>query len=175
MLGAVTTVLLVAIVLPSVLDVDRNKDRLLSPMPDRPDTPEWVDTGETKRVRIELESLASGEFEASIRVPEQRLTQDDAPRDPSIAVDKAGLDDEGVPVAWALQVGAFKNAENADRLRDSLRNKGYKSYNLADDAHDLQRVYVGPFLQRSQTEQVQAELNALKQVSNAQVWRYQPR
>ncbi len=49
-------------------------------------------------------------------------------------------------VAWAIQMGSFKNKENATRLTDKLRAAGYKAFTRQIDAKlgTQTRVYVGP-------------------------------
>jgi len=65
------------------------------------------------------------------------------------------LDAQGVPVAWTLQLAAFKERGNAEGLRDRLLKAGYKAYVREKNA--LTRVFVGPEVQRSQLEQLKVQ------------------
>jgi len=173
-LGAVVTVLAMALVLPNVLDGNPQKDRLLTAMPPKPDTPEWVNTGETKRVKIQLDDLASGEFEKRITAPEPKVVKEDDPKVPQIPGDRGGLDDKSMPVAWVLQVGAFKSIENATRFRDELRAKGFKAYTQRHQNGELERVLVGPVLQRSKAEKMRTDLGTEMSLEGIRIRQYSP-
>lgn len=62
--------------------------------------------------------------------------------------------------AWAVQVGSFSNEANAQKLRDSLRRKGYAAYteSIQNKGKTFYRVRVGPTTERRQAEQLQAAL-----------------
>lgn len=64
-------------------------------------------------------------------------------------------------VAWVVQVGSFSSADNAMRLRDKLRVKGYKAYveKLKAGEGTIYRVRIGPELKR---EDAEARLEALQ-------------
>ena len=64
----------------------------------------------------------------------------------------APLDDQGLPIAWSLQVASFSSKANARSLISKLESGGYKSYMtnvMKADGGQLVRVFVGPDLQRS--------------------------
>lgn len=65
-------------------------------------------------------------------------------------------------VSWAVQVGSFGTEANALGLRDSLRGKGYAAYTEAikSDGKVLYRVRVGPMVERSEAEKLQATLDS---------------
>jgi len=173
-LGAIITVLVMALVLPNVLDGNAQKDRLLSQIPPKPDTPSWVKEGETKRVKIQLNELASGEFEKRISAPAPKNIAADDPKDPHIPSDRGGLDEDAMPVAWTLQMGAFKSLDNATKYRDQLRAKGYKAYTLRHENGKLERVFVGPVVQRSKAEKLRAELADKMSVQGIRIQQYRP-
>jgi len=57
----------------------------------------------------------------------------------------------GKPKAWTVQLGAFSDAKNANRLVSRLRKKGFDAYTRPiRDANGkrLLRVYVGPEIRR---------------------------
>ena len=58
------------------------------------------------------------------------------------------------PVAWVVQVGSFSSADNAMRLRDKLRAKGYRAYveKLKSGTATVYRVRIGPELKREDAE-----------------------
>jgi DedD protein len=51
--------------------------------------------------------------------------------------------------AWVVQMGSFKNQNNAKQLIDSLREKGYKAFTVETKSNGQTRVYVGPEPQKS--------------------------
>jgi len=78
---------------------------------------------------------------------------------PSLSLEKEvpRLDKQGVPVAWTLQLAAFKERANAEGLRDRLIKAGYKAYVREKNA--LTRVYVGPEVQRAELEQLKIQFH----------------
>lgn len=82
------------------------------------------------------------------------------------------LNDNGLPISWSLQLGSFREEENATRLRQSLRDQTYRSYILAGEASDgLYRVYVGPMVDKDKLQKAQAEIEAAFKL-NGQIVRY---
>ncbi|AXS82029.1 SPOR domain-containing protein [Marinobacter sp. Arc7-DN-1] len=110
-----------------------------------PDVPE-PGAGESKdspAYRI-LEEGSDSAPVASAPVPEVR-----EPAEPETAEYERSL--EG---AWVVQLGSFGNEDNARRLRDKVREKGYGSHLQAVVRGDttLTRVFSGPFATRSEAE-----------------------
>ncbi len=70
----------------------------------------------------------------------------------SLEQEEPQLDQQGVPVAWTLQLASFKEEENAVALRDRLLKDGYQAYLRQRDG--LHKVFVGPDIQRSSLERV---------------------
>lgn len=56
--------------------------------------------------------------------------------------------------AWVIQLGSFGNPDNARRLRDRVREKGYGSHlqELTRGDTVLTRVFSGPFASKSEAE-----------------------
>ncbi|MGK2915012.1 MAG: SPOR domain-containing protein [Porticoccaceae bacterium] len=67
-----------------------------------------------------------------------------------VAVPGPGLNAEGVPAAWVLQIGSFKDKAKAKAITDKLLADGYKAFvrSAADTGGTIHRVYVGPALRR---------------------------
>ncbi|AKO52709.1 sporulation protein [Marinobacter psychrophilus] len=63
--------------------------------------------------------------------------------------------------AWVVQLGSFGDADNARRLRDSAREKGYSSHLQEFSRGDtrLTRVFSGPFASKSESEAAKAALD----------------
>lgn len=69
-------------------------------------------------------------------------------------------------VAWVIQAGSFKDAANAERLRDSLRDRGFPSFVSASGDRDLPetlrfRVKVGPMADRINVQQRKREIERI--------------
>ena len=64
--------------------------------------------------------------------------------------------------AWAVQVGSFKQKNNALKLRDSLRKEKYKAFveGVRSNNKLVYRVRLGPYVSRSGAEQVREKLLA---------------
>ncbi len=76
--------------------------------------------------------------------------------DLALSTDTPVLDEQNVPVAWTLQLASFKDEANAKSLRKKLVGSGHKVYTRR--IGDLVKVYVGPDIQRTKLEALQAEL-----------------
>jgi tetratricopeptide (TPR) repeat protein len=64
-------------------------------------------------------------------------------------------------ICYSVQVGAFANPNNANRLRDKLTSQGYDAYVQEVDANLTKsyRVRVGRLKSRSETEQLEGKLS----------------
>jgi cell division septation protein DedD len=61
-------------------------------------------------------------------------------------------------IAWAIQMGSFKNQHNAIRLLMNLQSKGYKAFSILNK-HGQTRVYIGPLSQKTTAIQMKEVLN----------------
>lgn len=64
------------------------------------------------------------------------------------------LDQQGLPVAWVVQVGLFSTQASADKIKSTLQAKGYKAYTQSfksDKASGI-KVFVGPKLSRERAD-----------------------
>ena len=63
--------------------------------------------------------------------------------------------------AWVVQLGSFGNPDNARRLRDQVREKGYDSHLQEVTRGDtvLTRVFSGPFVNKTEAEAAKRELD----------------
>jgi DedD protein len=75
------------------------------------------------------------------------------------------------PKAWAVQVGSFTQRENAMKLRDKLRAKGYKSFveQITSAGKTFYRVRVGPVVTRDNAEALQKELQTKQKMQDSRV------
>jgi len=66
------------------------------------------------------------------------------------------------PLAWVVQLGSFSKRDNAMRLRDKVRGKGYAAFveKLATSSKVVYRVRVGPEIKRGEAEQIRKAILA---------------
>ncbi len=173
LIGALVTVLALALILPNILHRDKGPG-FTTEIPAKPKTPDWVDESQSSRVRIELDQLASGDMQNRITPPQPRIADQDDPKMPHLPGERASLDEMGAPVAWTLQVGAFNTSSNAIKFRDQLRAKDFKAYMLRNSATQLDHIFVGPMLQRAKAEQVREQLTKEMAIKGIRLQQYKP-
>ena len=63
--------------------------------------------------------------------------------------------------AWILQLGSFGNADNARRLRDNVRERGYGAHlqEVTRGDQRLVRVFSGPFAEKAEAEKAKSVLD----------------
>lgn len=68
--------------------------------------------------------------------------------------------------SFALQVGTFGSNENAEKMRDQMREAGYSSFvhKSTSKGKTSYKVRVGPELERSVLEKIKAELKKSKKI-----------
>lgn len=170
--GAVVTVLFLVLVMPLVLDGPRSYHLLDTAAPSAPQAPEWLTQEYEQQVREEIQQLASGESAKDLEQPEIQIVDQDTPSPDSVLDDRTQLDEQNLPYAWSLQMGAFEELENALAYRDELRAEGYKAYMTEVDS--ISRVYVGPELTRAAIEELKKRLQAKPENKDIYILRYQP-
>lgn len=85
------------------------------------------------------------------------------------------LDQQGLPVAWVIQIGLFSTQTNADRIKGALQQKGFKAYTqtVKTASGTGVKVFVGPKLSRERADaQKKAIDDAMKM--NTMVVRFTP-
>lgn len=85
------------------------------------------------------------------------------------------VDEDGLPIAFSLQVATMGDRAGAERLRDELIAAGYKGYlkRLRRDDRILYRVLVGPKFQRDDLVPVKAAVDDTWRVDSL-IIRYLP-
>lgn len=163
LIGLAVILISAAIVFPVFFDGEGYKERhLKSAIPEGPDRPEIVriepvnkplpDTSEPAEPNKPVElPEPQGEVKKAI---EKTIAKNKIEAD--IHKDQPVLDQQGVPVAWTLQLASFKSEDNAKGLRKQLIESGYKVFTRKQG--DLVKVYVGPEFQKSRLESLHAKL-----------------
>lgn len=84
------------------------------------------------------------------------------PAKPAVAAPAAPAAPAASSVGFAVQLGAFGRAEDADALRDRVRAAGFSAFveQVRTDKGALNRVRVGPVANRGDAEQLRAQVAA---------------
>lgn len=146
LIGAIVLVALMVIFLPMFFNGgDVEPVDILIEMPEKPPIPE---------------------FDISKPIKPSELKAKEEPQPSGIdetleALKDKKTDADGLPVSWALQVASFKERENAEKLRDRLREGGFKAYikYRLDVEPKMVRVFVGPVLEREEVDKLKADIN----------------
>lgn len=98
---------------------------------------------------------------AAVPEPPFDLPEPDA-QSPTARIDatppEPGLDAQGMPRAWVLQLGAFSEEKNALELRDRLLAAGHRAFVQRAKTAPPYRVFVGPKMTKEQLAGEQKEL-----------------
>ncbi len=90
---------------------------------------------------------------------------------PEPAASQAQQSETTTPKAWAVQVGSFTQRDNAMKLRDKLRSKGYKAFveQITSADKTFYRVRVGPEVSRDKAVALQKELQSKMKLQGSTV------
>ncbi len=127
--------------------------------------PDTAPAGESAAAGVVAEEAAAEESVAEESVaepaPVPRPTADEPYPTREQAPEVAAFDDDGLPVAWVLQVATVSSVDTARKLRDELIDNGDKAFYepLRRDNGTLYRVYVGPKFERAQLAPVKARVD----------------
>lgn len=171
--GTVVLVLIAVILLPAILDGRgvRNElpDRQIPPAPDMPERPmvspeRPTITADTDAIRLDEQAVPESPVPESVDAgPTDREADEDretpsAGRAGTDVAREPGLDARGLPEAWSIQLGAFSNQANVERLVAQLQDAGHPAYTRP--INTLTGVYVGPKVDRSEATRLLSELEA---------------
>ncbi len=157
LVGALVLLALATVILPILFDFDGSYT---------------VDTGPTIPVapdiqRVEIEkagpvkgTTAVASHEEMFRFDKNREAAERSPNDDGVLQDQpSGLNAEGIPLAWIVQVASFTDVEKAQILSQQLMDDGYKAYSrrVIIGGESNYRIYVGPKVaKQTMLEQQQA-------------------
>ena len=125
---------------------------------------------EVIRTPIDEHSPPAPKTDAETPVVEQKPDTTDTKAPPPVS-QETKPDTTVPPKAWVVQVGSFSNRENAMRLRDQLRSKGYKTFveQISTADKTFYRVRVGPVVTRDNALALQKELQAKMKLEHTKV------
>lgn len=152
--GMVILVALAVIFLPDLLDGNKvERDEELEAIPLRP-------TLTVQQERVEF----PGDFNDRIAQAQPQPVDEEEFTAPPEPVSAEFGSDPDAP-AWVIRLGAFRNAENVERLVSELRDQGYNAFarTVRSDGGDLRVLLVGPDLDQSV---LQGQLSDLQRITN---------
>lgn len=171
-IGAIVIVALAVIFLPMILDEREPPSELkkLAEIPSRRDVsetrvvvspvpaPEVKTSGDAATpVTPVVETVTPPEPEPKpvtpVKKPEPAKTKPAAKATTERAAEK-------ITKGWVVQVGTFSNAENAAKLRDSLKSHGHAVHaeSVTLNGGKAVRLRVGPFREKSEAVKAQAQI-----------------
>jgi len=105
-----------------------------------------------------------GVVEREIEAPDQTFLARQ-PVDQSTISEAPVLNEEGLPNAWAIQVGSFSTYDRAIGVRDQLIAEGYKSFYRVTPTEQgggaLHRIMVGPYIDADEVADHREGINEL--------------
>ncbi|WP_418140069.1 SPOR domain-containing protein [Marinobacter sp. MA] len=115
------------------------------------------------------EETASGDAPSS-ESPQSQASTSQEPSSASVETDNQASEssvtetaeyERSLEGAWVVQLGSFGNSDNARRLRDQVREKGYGSHlqEVVRGDTTLTRVFSGPFASKSEAESAKRALD----------------
>lgn len=136
--GAVVLVALAIVIIPLVFDFSGQRQvDTSSKIPSMPDINPAIVAEPTRPENITPAKLDDEIFQFGVGTSEQGESLKD---------EEPALSSEGLPVAWVLQVGSFRDKAAAKDLEKKLLNDGYQTFirERRDSKGVLSRVFVGP-------------------------------
>lgn len=164
-IGAIVLTTVAIIVVPMILDGSyQDRQEVVATIPEAPaielkrlraeDVRRQMETMEQESAaKLPLEVEAESEAKAGADVSGTPETEND---------DAFELDENKLPVSWALQVASFRDQDKATDLRASLRDSDYRSYILQAETSEgpTYRVFVGPMVQKQKLREISEQIES---------------
>ncbi len=149
--GAFLLTAVAIVILPVLLDGSaEDRARVTAVIPDAPGI-------DLKKISIRdiREKMDQMERASASQLPMETVDED--------SYEQSGgflLDENQLPVSWSLQLGSFRDKDNAVNLRAKLREANYHSYILYSRVSEGEtwRVLVGPMVKKSALLELAGEI-----------------
>ncbi|MEX2488229.1 MAG: SPOR domain-containing protein [Pseudomonadales bacterium] len=172
-IGAIVFTTLAIIVLPMILDgSSEDREKVVATVPEPPSIElEKLRVEEVRRQMevMEAESAArlpqpaADDEQESVRASDMtQATEADKVRENGDTGAGYELDEDKLPVGWALQVASFRDQEKAVDLRASLRESDYRTYIIQAETPEgpTYRVLIGPVNQKQKLRAIRDEIQS---------------
>lgn len=95
-------------------------------------------------------TIISEDESTTIEPPPAQVAETTSVAQVAPEIPDSSLTEEGIPVAWSIQVSSFQSAQNANNFETRLNQAGYPAYVRESSANGttVYRVYVGPKINR---------------------------
>ncbi|MEH6617101.1 MAG: SPOR domain-containing protein [Porticoccus sp.] len=136
--GALVLIALAVIIIPLTFDFSGGREvDTQSKIPPRPEIKPVTVPEPIRPENIVPAKLDEEMFQFGVNSSEQGSSFED---------ETPALSTEGIPVAWMLQVGSFRDDDTAQTLLKNLLGDGYKAFvrEKKEGTSTLSRVFVGP-------------------------------
>lgn len=171
-IGALVLISLVVIFVPMLFD-EPHSERTSSTikLPEEPPFPEveapQTPTSETPAYYIEepdLPAASPAKEPETVQAPEPVQAPQPKPQpkpEPKPEPADSAEYTRSLDGAWVVQLGSFGSADNARRLRENVREKGYNSHlqEITRGDQKLTRVFSGPFAEKAEAERAKKVLD----------------
>lgn len=173
LLGALITVLLIAIILPWFIENQQEHEEIEVDIPAMPKLPAWSEVKNQEAVRVDLKELARQRVKEKKKQAEPETVDKPVQSLDADEVAASSKAKSNTPfLAWSLKVGAFKNKNNAKNLQKQLRKEGFKAYSKSLKGYT--RVYVGPEIDKQKITQAKTRIEELFKLKELPIIRYKP-
>lgn len=138
---------------PPFPEVEAPASDIAPPPPYQQDGPASAGAGSQDYRILESDEPAKAEPAPSKSVPVEPVASGET-ETPEEAEPASAEFTRSLEGAWVVQLGSFGNGDNARRLRDNVREKGYNSHlqEVVRGDSTLTRVFSGPFAEKSKAE-----------------------
>ncbi|MDX2348862.1 MAG: SPOR domain-containing protein [Porticoccus sp.] len=136
--GALVLIALAVIIIPLMFDFSSSREvDTQSQIPPRPEIKPVIVPEPVRPENIIPAKSDEEIFQFGVDSAEEASSLDD---------ETPALSPEGLPVAWVLQVGSFRDSDSAKTLLKNLLEDGYKAFvrEKKEDTGTLSRIFVGP-------------------------------
>ncbi|EAT13544.1 SPOR domain-containing protein [Bermanella marisrubri] len=145
LVGSAVLVVVALIVLPLIAPKAKNAAYLSEQVPLETDIPN-MDMALPKS--LSLRQIRPPESQASETIDVNEF-EVDGKKVASATIDVPVKKEDGQALLWQIRVGSFAEAKNAIKLRNALREKGYKAFERLSEDGQYTRVFIGPSTQKT--------------------------
>lgn len=165
LVGTIILVALGVIILPDVLDGKKaHYQDDISPIPIRPESHIDVTAIDVPEPVVDHTELPASpvnvvvDDDSDAPEPETEVSRDNL----ATVVTETKSDNEYQESAWIIQLMALKNADNAARLVEDLRKRGFTAFSKREN--DFTRILIGPDVSK---EKLEPQLIELEKITGA--------
>jgi DedD protein len=174
-MGALVLVALAVIFVPMILERPKGPEKAPAPVMEIPDKDKKIFVSKIKPITPEEEAAPANGAPAestpqppaqgappSKQEPASSPPAAEPAKQPAPKTATSGAASAAPPAAegWVVRVGTFSQAENAERIKSTLKRKGFEpeSGEIEVGGRSVTRVWVGPFETREKAAEVRSRI-----------------